>query len=97
MRDGWSTGGDSHAAIGHDHRADHGVCAVRGEKGDNLGNFLRLRSTANGRGFAVLGKTTRAVADHASKDVGDDIADSDRVDADAVLDGFERKCTGQLG
>lgn len=32
------------------------------------------RGMANGRGFAVLGKTTRAVADHASKDVGDDIA-----------------------
>ncbi len=54
------------------------------------------RGMANGRGFAVLGKTTRAVADHASKDVGDDIADSDRVDADAVLDGFERERAGQL-
>lgn len=54
------------------------------------------RGMANGRGFAVLGKTTRAVADRVSKDVGDDIADSDRVDTDAVLDRFERECAGQL-
>ncbi len=50
-----------------------------------------------GAASPVLGKTTRAVADHAIKDIGDDVADSDRVDADAVLDGFERERAGQLG
>src|SRR3546814_580170 len=65
-----SAGRNCHAAIGHDHRAHHEARPLRGEKGDDLGDLLRLRRAPDGCGFAMLGKKARAVLDHVVEDVG---------------------------
>src|SRR6202022_3174930 len=71
--------------------------AVRGEEGDDLGDLRRVgRTTDRGIG-AVFGEEATTILHEVIEEVGYDIADTDRVDADAVLDRLERLSTRQLG
>src|SRR5690606_18313352 len=88
--------GHRHAAVGHDHRADHKAGAIRGEEGHHLCDLFRLRGAAYGRCFAVLGQEARAIVDYIVEDVGHHIADADGIDANTMLDRLQRQGARQL-
>src|ERR1700738_2467938 len=88
---------DAHAAVGHHDRPDDEARAVRGEEGDDLGDLRRVRRTTDRGIGAVVGEEATTILHEVIEEVGYDIADTDRVDADAVLDRLERLSTRQLG
>jgi hypothetical protein len=54
--------GDAHAAVGHDHRADHVAGAIRGQECHDFGNFLGVGCAPDRCFFSVLGQIGLAIS-----------------------------------
>ena len=82
--------GDTHTAVGHHHRTDDKAGAIGGQKRDDLSDLDGVSRPADRRILAVFGKEFSPILPEMIEQVGDDVANTDGIDANTVLDRFER-------